>query len=112
MLIVAQPSGQRLAARSWQLNRFGASFDLQGRAPSMNLSEPFIHRPVATALLMAAVAFVGIAAFPFLPIASLPQIDFPTIQVTASLAGASAETMAVSVATPLERQLSQIPGIT
>jgi hydrophobe/amphiphile efflux-1 (HAE1) family protein len=78
----------------------------------MNLSEPFIHRPVATALLMAAVAFVGIAAFPFLPVASLPQIDFPTIQVTATLAGASAETMAVSVATPLERQLSQIPGIT
>jgi hydrophobe/amphiphile efflux-1 (HAE1) family protein len=78
----------------------------------MNLSEPFIRRPVATSLLMAAVAFVGIAAFPFLPIASLPQIDFPTIQVTASMAGASAETMAVSVATPLERQLSQIPGIT
>ena len=78
----------------------------------MNLSEPFILRPVATALLTAAVAFVGIAAFPFLPVASLPQIDFPTIQVTASMAGASAETMAVSVATPLERQLSQIPGIT
>jgi len=53
----------------------------------MNLSEPFIRRPVATSLLMAAVAFVGIAAFPFLPVASLPQIDFPTIQVTASLAG-------------------------
>jgi multidrug efflux pump subunit AcrB len=78
----------------------------------MNLSEPFILRPVATALLTAAVAFVGIAAFPFLPVASLPQIDFPTIQVTTSMAGASAETMAVSVATPLERQLSQIPGIT
>jgi hydrophobe/amphiphile efflux-1 (HAE1) family protein len=78
----------------------------------MNLSEPFILRPVATSLLMAAVAFIGIAAFPFLPVASLPQIDFPTIQVTASMAGASAETMAVSVATPLERQLSQIPGIT
>lgn len=77
----------------------------------MNLSEPFILRPVATSLLMAAVAFIGIAAFPFLPVASLPQIDFPTIQVTASMAGASAETMAVSVATPLERQLSQIPGI-
>ena len=78
----------------------------------MNLSEPFIHRPVATSLVMAAIAFVGIAAFPFLPVASLPQIDFPTIQITATLAGASAETMAVSVATPLERQLSQIPGIT
>jgi HAE1 family hydrophobic/amphiphilic exporter-1 len=78
----------------------------------MNFSELFIRRPVATSLLMAALAFVGIAAFPFLPVASLPQIDFPTIQVTASMAGASAETMAVSVATPLERQLSQIAGIT
>jgi len=78
----------------------------------MNFSELFISRPVATSLLMAAVAFVGIAAFPFLPVASLPQIDFLTIQVTASMAGANAETMAVSVATPLERQLSQIPGIT
>src|SRR6516225_1111540 len=92
--------------RSWQLNGHSAFFDLQEPAPSMNVSEPFIHRPVATALLMAAVAFIGIAAFPFLPIALLPQIDFPTIQVTASLAGASAETMTVSVATPLERQLS------
>jgi multidrug efflux pump subunit AcrB len=78
----------------------------------VNLSEPFIRRPVATSLVMAAIAFVGIAAFPFLPVASLPQIDFPTIQVTATLAGASAETMAVSVATPLGRQFSQIPGIT
>jgi multidrug efflux pump subunit AcrB len=78
----------------------------------MNLSLAFILRPVATSLLMAAVAFVGIVAFPFLPVGSLPQIDFPTIQVAASMAGASAETMAVSVATPLERRLSQIPGIT
>jgi hydrophobe/amphiphile efflux-1 (HAE1) family protein len=78
----------------------------------MNLSEPFIQRPVATSLVMAAVAFAGLAAYPFLPVASLPQIDFPTIQITATLAGASAETMAVSVATPLERQFSQIPGIT
>src|SRR6267143_230422 len=61
---------------------------------------------------MAAVAFTGIAAFPFLPVASLPQIDFPTIQVTATLAGASAETMASSVAAPRERQFSQISGIT
>jgi len=49
----------------------------------VNLSEPFIRRPIATSLLMAAVAFTGIAAFPFLPVASLPQIDFPTIQVSA-----------------------------
>ncbi len=78
----------------------------------MNLSEPFIRRPVATTLVMAAVAFVGIAAYPFLPVAPLPQVDFPTIQVTASFQGASAETMASSVAAPLERQFAQIPGVT
>src|SRR5205823_1650297 len=72
----------------------------------------FIHRPVATSLLMAAVAFLGLAAFPFLPVAPLPQVDFPTIQVTATLAGASAETMASSVAAPLERQFGQIAGVT
>ena len=78
----------------------------------MNLSEPFIHRPVATTLLMAALAFVGLVAFPFLPVAPLPQVDFPTIQVTANFQGASAETMASSVAAPLERQFAQIPGVT
>jgi len=78
----------------------------------VNLSEPFIRRPIATCLLMTALAFVGIAAFPFLPVAPLPQVDFPTIQVTTSLAGASAETMASAVATPLERQFSQIASIT
>jgi hydrophobe/amphiphile efflux-1 (HAE1) family protein len=78
----------------------------------MNLSQPFIIRPVATSLLMAALAAVGLAAFPFLPVAPLPQVDFPTIQVTATLAGASAETMASSVAAPLERQFGQIAGIT
>ena len=78
----------------------------------MNISEPFVRRPVATSLLMAAVTLVGVAAFLRLPVAPLPQVDFPTIQVTATLAGASAETMASSVATPLERQLGQIPGVT
>jgi HAE1 family hydrophobic/amphiphilic exporter-1 len=78
----------------------------------VNISEPFIRRPIATSLLMAAVGFLGIAAFPRLPIAPLPQVDFPTVQVTATLAGASAETMASSVATPLERQLGQISGVT
>jgi hydrophobe/amphiphile efflux-1 (HAE1) family protein len=78
----------------------------------MNLSQPFIQRPVATSLLMAAVAFMGLVAFPFLPVAPLPQVDFPTIQVTATLAGASAETMASSVAAPLERQFGQIAGVT
>src|SRR5690349_15546981 len=78
----------------------------------MNVSEPFIRRPIATTLLMAAVAFVGIASYPFLPVAPLPQVDFPTIQVTATWQGASAETVATSVAAPLERQFAQIPGIT
>jgi hydrophobe/amphiphile efflux-1 (HAE1) family protein len=78
----------------------------------VNLSEPFIRRPVATTLVMAALAFVGLAAFPFLPVAPLPQVDFPTIQVTANWQGASAETMASSVASPLERQFAQIAGVT
>jgi hydrophobe/amphiphile efflux-1 (HAE1) family protein len=78
----------------------------------VNLSEPFIRRPIATSLLMAALAFVGIVSFPFLPVAPLPQIDFPTIQVQATFAGASAETMATSVAAALERQFGQVPGIT
>ncbi len=77
----------------------------------MNISEPFIHRPIATALLMAAVGFVGLVSYPFLPVAPLPQVDFPTIRVDATLQGASAETMAASVAAPLERQFGQIPGV-
>ena len=78
----------------------------------MNISEAFIQRPIATSLLMAAIGFVGIVAIPFLPVAALPQVDFPTIQVSATLQGASAETMAASVASPLERQFGQIPGVT
>jgi hydrophobe/amphiphile efflux-1 (HAE1) family protein len=78
----------------------------------MNISEPFIQRPVATSLLMTAVGFVGLVALPLLPVAPLPQVDFPTISVNALLLGASAETMAASVAAPLERQLGQIPGVT
>jgi hydrophobe/amphiphile efflux-1 (HAE1) family protein len=77
----------------------------------MNISEPFIQRPVATSLLMAWIGFVGLVAFPLLPVAPLPQVDFPTIQVNATLQGASAETMAASVAAPLERQFGQIPGV-
>src|ERR1700748_879871 len=78
----------------------------------MNISEPFIRRPIATSLLMGALALVGIAAFPLLPVAPLPQVDFPTIQVTAQFAGASADTMAATVATPLEQQFGQIAGVT
>ena len=78
----------------------------------MSVSEPFIRRPVATTLLMAALAFVGIVSFPFLPVAPLPQVDFPTIQITTTWTGASAETMATSIAAPLELQFGQIAGVT
>ncbi|KPF98039.1 acriflavine resistance protein B [Rhodopseudomonas sp. AAP120] len=75
------------------------------------ISSPFIRYPIATSLLMAGILFVGLVAYPMLPVAPLPQVDFPTIQVSASLPGASPETMASSVAQPLERQFAQIPGV-
>lgn len=77
----------------------------------MNLSRPFIERPVATVLLTIGLALAGIAAFFVLPVAPLPQVDYPAISVSASLAGASPETMASSVATPLERRLGVIAGV-
>jgi len=78
----------------------------------MSLSSPFIHRPVATTLLTLAIALAGAVAFNFLPVSPLPQIDFPTISVSAQLPGASPEIMASSVATPLERQFGRIAGVT
>ncbi len=78
----------------------------------MNVSAPFIHRPVATTLLTAAIAIAGGIAFKVLPVSPLPQVDFPTISVSAGLPGASAEIMASSVATPLERQFGHIAGVT
>jgi len=78
----------------------------------MSLSSPFIRRPIATTLLTIAVAIAGAIAFTVLPVSPLPQVDFPTINVSASLPGASAQIMAASVATPLERQFSHIAGIT
>jgi multidrug efflux pump len=78
----------------------------------VNISEPFIRRPIATSLLMGALALVGMVAFPLLPVAPLPQVDFPTVQVSAQLPGASSDTMASTVAAPLERQFGQIPGVT
>src|SRR5712672_4704150 len=75
------------------------------------ISAPFIRYPIGTSLLMAGILFVGLVAYPLLPVAPLPQVDFPTIQVTANLPGGSPETMASSVAQPLERQLAQIPGV-
>jgi multidrug efflux pump len=78
----------------------------------MNISAPFIHRPVATTLLTIAIALSGAVAFRVLPVSPLPQVDFPTISVNAGLPGASPETMASSVATPLERQFSRIASVT
>jgi HAE1 family hydrophobic/amphiphilic exporter-1/multidrug efflux pump len=77
----------------------------------MSISTPFIRRPIATSLLMAAILLVGLAAYPLLPVAPLPQVDFPTITVTAQFPGASPDTMASSVAEPLETQFSQINGL-
>jgi multidrug efflux pump len=78
----------------------------------VNISAPFVHRPVATTLLTVAVAIAGAIAFKVLPVSPLPQVDFPTINVGAGLPGASAEIMASSVATPLERQFGHIAGVT
>src|SRR5438094_5338444 len=77
----------------------------------MSISSPFIHRPVATTLLTLAVAFAGAIAYTLLPVSPLPQVEFPTIQVSAALPGASPDTMASSVATPLERQFARIAGV-
>jgi len=78
----------------------------------MNISEPFIRRPVATTLLLIAITLAGAVAFRLLPVSPLPQVDFPTISVSAGLPGASPETMASSVATPLERQFTRIASVT
>jgi hydrophobe/amphiphile efflux-1 (HAE1) family protein len=77
----------------------------------MSISEPFVRRPIATSLLMGGIFLLGVVVFPLLPVAPLPQVDFPTIQVNASLPGASPETMASSVAQPLETQFAAISGL-
>jgi hydrophobic/amphiphilic exporter-1 (mainly G- bacteria), HAE1 family len=77
----------------------------------MSISEPFVRRPIATSLLMGGILLIGIVAWPLLPVAPLPQVDFPTIVVTTNLPGASPETIATSVATPLEYQFAEIPGL-
>src|ERR1700694_4136770 len=79
---------------------------------SSNFSAPFIRRPVATSLITIAIFLSGVVAFRYLPVAPLPQVDFPTIAVGAILPGASPETMASAVATPLERQFGRIAGVT
>src|ERR1043165_8968489 len=78
----------------------------------MSLSTPFIHRPIATTLLTVAIALAGAIAYTLLPVSPLPQVEFPTINVNAGLPGASPDTMASSVATPLERQFGRIAGVT
>ena len=83
-----------------------------GASERVSISSPFIKRPVATSLLAAAFLVLGVICYVQLPVSALPQVDFPTIQVSASLPGASPETMASNVATPLERQMSLIPGVT
>ena len=78
----------------------------------MNISAPFIHRPIATALLMVGLLVGGLVTYQLLPVAALPNVNYPTIQVTAQLPGADPKTMASSVATPLELQFGEIPGLT
>ena len=77
----------------------------------MSVSSPFIRRPIATSLIVAAIFLAGLAAYPFLPVAPLPSVEFPTISVTANYPGASPQVMASAVATPLETQFGQIPGL-
>src|SRR5438046_168041 len=84
---------------------------LRSKAQSMNISEIFIKRPIATSLLMAAIALFGVVAYRALPVSDLPTVDFPTIQVQAGLPGGDPGTMASAVASPIERQLTTISGI-
>ncbi|HSE68129.1 MAG TPA: efflux RND transporter permease subunit, partial [Gemmatimonadales bacterium] len=77
----------------------------------MNIAEPFIRRPVMTTLVSAGVLIFGTIAYRLLPVSDLPSVDYPTVSVSASLPGASPETMASAVATPLEKQFSTIPGL-
>ena len=81
------------------------------RGARVNISEIFIRRPIATSLLMAAIALFGVVAYRALPISDLPQVDYPTINVQASLPGGDPVTMASSVASPLERQFTTIAGV-
>src|SRR5437868_536592 len=78
----------------------------------MSISTPFIRRPVGTSLLSVAVLLAGVLAYTKLPVAPLPEVEFPTVSVSAGLPGASPETMASAVATPLERQFGRIAGVT
>ena len=78
----------------------------------MNISAPFIQRPIATSLLMVGLLVAGLVSYPLLPVAALPNVDYPTLQISAQLPGADPQTIASSIATPLEEQFGQIPGLT
>src|SRR4029077_943560 len=95
-----------------RLRRAGAPLPAGSGGTGMNISAPFLRRPVATTLLTIGLALSGILAWGLLPVSPLPQVDFPTIQVTATLPGAEPDTMATSVAAPLERQFGRIAGLT
>src|SRR6202011_5984467 len=103
--------GRHLGRRS-RRSRIAARLNLDADRVAMNVSEPFIVRPIATTLLTIGLTLIGIVAYLVLPIAGVPQVDIPTLRISAQLPGANAETMATSVATPLEGQLSLIPGVT
>src|SRR5262249_2350414 len=100
-----------LRARAASSPSAGSASERKDDAP-VNIAAPFIRRPVATSLLSVALLLVGALAYRFLPVASLPSVEFPVISVQAILPGASPETMASSVATPLERQFGRIAGVT
>ena len=105
--------GQRLLGRrASDRGPLRLNFRRRREIKRMNISRPFIFRPVATTLITIAIALAGAVAFNFLPVSPLPQVDFPTINVRASLPGASPEIMASSVATPLERQFGHIASVT
>src|SRR5262249_14062129 len=101
-----EPAPARHAAANAHRGQAGA-----GATPMSSISEPFIRRPVATTLLMIGVALAGFVGYSQLPVAALPQVDYPTIVVSTTLPGASAETMASAVTTPLERQFGQMPSL-
>ena len=110
----AKPEGQASPGRASRLKALleqGRRHRFGPEALPANLSAPFIRRPVATALLTFAIALAGIVAFGLLPVAPLPQVDFPVVVVRAKLPGAGPETMAATVATPLERSLGRIAGV-
>ena len=104
-------AGASFASRLRAMRESGRTHRLGPAVLPASISAPFIRRPVATALLTIALALAGIVAFGLLPVAPLPQVDFPVVVVRAKLPGAGPETMAATVATPLERSLGRIAGV-